>query len=48
MNLSSWIANDTVRGITGPGQKQVNGSAIEGPREDVETSESEDEDDWQF
>lgn len=49
MNFSLWIANDTVRDIICPGQRQVNGSAIEGPREDVETSETEDEEeDWQF
>ncbi|KAL8542887.1 hypothetical protein ACS0TY_003681 [Phlomoides rotata] len=34
-------SNDTVRDIIRPGQSQANGSAIEGPQEDAETSESE-------
>ncbi|KAL0292588.1 UNVERIFIED_CONTAM: HVA22-like protein k [Sesamum radiatum] len=36
-------ANHAVQEIIRPGQRQVNGSAIEGPPQQVETSESEDE-----
>ncbi|KAI3446080.1 hypothetical protein Pfo_002745 [Paulownia fortunei] len=36
-------ANHAVQEIIRPGQRQVNGSAIEGPPEQVETSESEDD-----
>ncbi|XP_020551769.1 HVA22-like protein k [Sesamum indicum] len=36
-------ANHAVQDIIRPGQRQVNGSAIEGPPQQVETSESEDE-----
>ncbi|KAL0365489.1 UNVERIFIED_CONTAM: HVA22-like protein k [Sesamum angustifolium] len=41
--LLYWAANHAVQEIIRPGQRQVNDSAIEGPPQQVETSESEDE-----